>query len=488
MTFAEIIEKKTDSIAVPAFFPRGFLAFFGGFLIVFLIAFLILTMAPTAMMAAEPSSLYSDQTNYRRPTSYRLLGYSLPSKKRTVSPPDVSPAASVAAVSPLSEDETLYLTPPTAAAAKTESELEGMTAPPGAARYSLTEPPGVIPPPMIEETPEEEANPVDEPESGVEYPLSSGLKMSIPRTNGRSAISSFGESPDEDHLRTSFDLFSPAPRRSLCQGAMFKMGHLPNSGAKRSGINGLAGSLTLGFPLPDTDHPLLITPELSWNEFSFPKEDIPAMGDKVGLYSAGATARWLLPMSEVFLFDLSATLRWNSDFHASDSRALRVTGTGCAVLKMTDQSRLVLGASWTGLSGWSVLPVAGIFWQPTDDFYLDATFPRPKIAKRLDCFTGGQPSDAPYWGYAAGGFEGDRSIFQAEPERPGGGRPTAELTYWDYRFVLGLERRSESDLNWAIEGGVVFGRELKLHGRNGFAYNHELHPEPTGVVNLKIFY
>lgn len=398
-------------------------------------------MSPLA--AGEPSVpesplLYTGHLNYAKPSSFGFLGYSNPKQPAPI-PPSLDDQKKSGVSGTVPATEPLLKITQTNAETSLVSEI-------GAPTYGQPE--------------------------GETVVYDPGANFSV-------------ISPDD---RVGLFLLEPRPtRESLFQGVAASMGYLPNTGNRKSGMTQLDGSATIGLPFPDTDHPLLLTPDIQWTDLSFPDAWRSVTGEKAGLYSVGGEIRSLAPLTEQLMFDLAVGLHWNSDFHSSDSKSLRITGRGCAVIQTGETSRLIFGAAYSDLSDWPVVPIAGILLKPSDDILLDLYFPRPKIAKRLTCCkdpNGGNP----YWIYLAGELDRNRWTFRPKDSS---GQNDYELTSSDWRIFGGIERRVADEIGWAVEGGLVFGRDLEiqpLHTGNGGGLTNEIHPETTGVVRLKIMY
>ena len=80
------------------------------------------------------------------------------------------------------------------------------------------------------------------------------------------------------------------------------------------------------------------------------------------------------------------------------------------------------------------------------------------------------------------------SIRPDGPERNAWGT-NALVTYYDYRILGGIEKRLTGDVNWAVEGGLVFSRHLEYEGWTPAGYaDGNIHPKPAGVVRLRVDY
>lgn len=287
-----------------------------------------------------------------------------------------------------------------------------------------------------------------------------------------------------------------APRNSFFQRLDFDLSYIPNTKVERSGLTDLNLSATFAVPSPTVESPLLFKPIFSWTQIDLPKSVEKNLGQQLHLYSPGLETQYLLPITESILLNLDAKIQWSSDLKANDSRMLRITGYGAGIWKMGSQSRLILGALYTDVGNIKILPVAGIIWMPSEDFYINAYFPNPKIAKRLDGFQClnyfSEKTATDYWLYFAGEFEGNQWVFQTKEKtinRNGSYGSTASLEYYDARCYAGLERRTADQIDWALEGGLVFIRHLDISSRDcDPGYSYEFEPKTTGFARLKIMY
>lgn len=428
-----------------------------------LLAFCLGTAAASAQeSSASKSFFYTGELNYSKPASFGWLGYSNPG--RTV------------AIPPSQEG--------TAGASGGVSAPSGLSGAAGAAGLSAPSDLSGV-----------ETRSVTRTAADGSFASTAVPPTFDENASGEIVYRSDAFQPSDDVSaddRVGIFLLEPRPvRESFFQGFAASMGYLPNTGDAQSGMTTLEGAATFGFPFPDSEHPLLLTPDIEWTDFTFPDAFQYATGEKASLYSTGGEVRTLLPLNERLMIDLAVGAHWNSDFSSSDSDSLRITGRGCAIVKTDASSRLIFGAAYSDISDWTVVPIAGILLKPSEDLLLDLYFPRPKIAKRLTCCKDPK-GETPYWAYLAGELDGNRWTFRS--------KETAfprdyEMTYYDWKLLAGIERRVSDEINWAVEGGLVFGRHLKIEplgdgygdGSAG-GFGGETHPETTGVVRLKIMY
>ena len=329
------------------------------------------------------------------------------------------------------------------------------------------------------------------PADGYTTQLPSPVLDAPPPSGYYSAIGEGGRLEEADALSSFFT--APTTRRAGFFQQIRGMGeYIPNVGERRSGMTTFGGSVRFAFPFPDAEHPLMITPHFSWTDLSTAQALEPIFGEKVGLYTGGLKAELYAPLSPCFLLNAGFGASWNSDLKSSSSDALRLTGQVVGIFKMCGTARIILGASYQNIANWRVVPIFGIGWRPDDDSYIDATFPRAKAARRITWMQGlpeAENGDSPYWIYATGELTGNRwSISPDGPLRDDWGTK-ALVTYYDYRILGGIEKRLAGDVNWAVEGGLVFSRHLEYAGWTPIGYvDNNIHPKPAAVFRLRLDY
>lgn len=422
----EFFGRSVPSVPAPLFLAIGL--WFAG----------ALSSLPGQESSSNQPLLYTGRLNYAKPSSFGFLGYSNPNRTAPIRP------------------------------ALDDGKNFGVSGTPPAAE------------PLLQIT---QTNAETSLFSDTNGPMSGaiGTEMAVYDPYANSSVIS----PND---RVGLFLLEPRPmRESLFQGFTASMGYLPNTGNRKSGMTELGGSATIGLPFPDSDHPLLLTPDIKWTDFTFPDVWRPAIGEKAGLYSVGGEIRSLAPLTDQLMLDLAVGVHWNSDFYSTDSKSLQITGRGCAIIQTTQTSRLIIGAAYCDLPDWPVVPIAGILLKPSDDLALDLYFPRPKLAKRLESCK--DPNgETPYWIYLAGELDRNRWTFWSKETNS---QIDYEMTSGDWRILGGIERRVADEIGWAVEGGLVFGRDLKIKPSktgNAGGLTGEIDPKTTGVVRLKIMY
>ena len=315
--------------------------------------------------------------------------------------------------------------------------------------------------------------------------------LDTPPAGYYSAIGEGGQLEEADSL-SSFFSEQIVRRPRFFQQVRGSAEYIPNVGERRSGMTTFGGSVRFAFPFPDANHPLMITPRFSWTDLSTAQALEPIFGDKVGLYTGGLQADLFAPLSPCFLLNAGFGASWNSDMKSSSRDALRLTGQVVGIFKICQTGRIIVGASYQNIADWRVVPVFGIGWQPDDDFYIDATFPRAKASRRITWMRGVpeiEDGNSPYWIYATGELTGNRWAVRPEgPLRDVWGK-SALISYYDYRILGGIEKRLAGDVNWAVEGGLVFSRHLEYSGGTTIGYaDYNVHPKTAGVVRLRVDY
>ncbi|MBQ2790526.1 MAG: hypothetical protein IJE97_12895, partial [Thermoguttaceae bacterium] len=161
---------------------------------------------------------------------------------------------------------------------------------------------------------------------------------------------------------------------------------------------------------------------------------------------------------------------------------------------------------------WKTIPVGGLVWKPRDDFYLEATIPYPKIAKRVDLGVVDKNINAsPHWIYVAGEVGGNIWAFETASMRDVESRPfatpnvdaeleerrrdaiwagrQARVRYFDFRVFAGIETKTGRDVDWALEGGVALVRELAIQTIDGGPkLDRRYTPSAVGIVRFRASY
>jgi len=240
-------------------------------------------------------------------------------------------------------------------------------------------------------------------------------------------------------------------RDGIFQKLFFTGTWLPQIENDSLGWGDFETGVVLGFPFFRRDTPLLVTPRFGVHLLDAPTSlDLP---DQV--YDSAVELRHLRRFGAgPWAMDVAVTLGYYSDFETNDSDAFRVTGRGLVVYEATSGAKWVLGVAYLNRSGVSVLPVGGVIFEPTPDTKYELILPRPRIARRL---SSSAPGADERWIYVGGEFGG--GVWSIV-------RPATQtqdlLTYYDYRALVGYERKITGGLSRRFELGYVFGRRLEF--------------------------
>ncbi len=283
-------------------------------------------------------------------------------------------------------------------------------------------------------------------------------------------------------------MLEPRPiRESLFQGVSAIFSYLPNTGKDQLGQYQITGSMTFGIPFPAKDSPLLISPLFSWTEMDMPYQTETFFGQQKKLVKTGLSLEYLLPVSNSVLLDGNLQILYASDGKAGGNETIRLIGYGALVWKIGPTAELVGGAFYNDVSDTSVIPIGGLLWKPSDDLYWEILFPRPKVAWRLPPALCGNSQDLPYWIYLAGEYTTERWEIETENNIDWRDAFYSALKYEDIRILAGIERKGTDQVNWALEGGVVLDRELKINGTNK-NYYQKIRPDTVGFARFKVMY
>ena len=213
------------------------------------------------------------------------------------------------------------------------------------------------------------------------------------------------------------------------------------------GISGLDTSLTVAIPLGSFENLLLVTPGFKVDYLNGPADvDTPPR-----LYDVGLDLMWRKQFNDRWGSMVAVRPAVSSDFKTSDD-AIRMTGRALATWQwVPERLSLLFGVVYLDRNDLPVLPGVGLIWTPSPEWRLDATFPRPKLARRV-AFVPRQRED---WVYLSGRLGGRTWAVERQPG------VSDQLTLRDYRLSLGWERMAEGGAGWFVEAGYVFGRELE---------------------------
>jgi hypothetical protein len=209
----------------------------------------------------------------------------------------------------------------------------------------------------------------------------------------------------------------------------------------------------VGLPAPLREWPLLIT--AGWNLTLINGPTVTDLPPR--LYLAYADFMWLPQVVRGYTVLLSVVPSVFGDFQ---EHQFRLTGKGLLICDLVPQRlQLVAGVLYLNRENLRLLPAGGAIWTPEDWLRLELLFPKPKFAFRYHAGPGFED-----WVYATAEFGGNTWPI----ERADGTRDN--MTYLDYRLLVGTERKLDGGAGYRLEFGYVLGRDLSFtSGRGDFA-------------------
>ena len=190
--------------------------------------------------------------------------------------------------------------------------------------------------------------------------------------------------------------------------------------------------------------PLRIIPGFSLNYMSGPNvSDLPPR-----LYEASLEVAGTYQLQNSWVLDVGLRPMLNGDFKYVNSDTFRLQGHAVASRPISQETQGVFGFIYLAREDISVLPVAGVVWQPNPDVKWELIFPKPKLAVRVGGFTDNG------WLYLRSELGGNSWSI----ERANGHRDVA--TYRDIRLIAGYEAILPEGFAAQFEAGWVFSRKL----------------------------
>lgn len=249
---------------------------------------------------------------------------------------------------------------------------------------------------------------------------------------------------------------------------------LPRNGTGASGENyGMTDFEIFGTfaaPFPTADTPLLITPGygMHWLDGA----QTPDMPPR--LYDIYVDLVWITKPMEGWTNIVGATPGYWGDLENYTSDGFRVKGKQILIYDwIPGRVQVVGGVLFLSRRDIYLLPVGGIIWTPNDDWRIEATFPRPKIARRLTW-----DGVTENWFYLAGEFGGDSWAV----ERTSGADDNLILR--DLRAILGWERKMDGGAHQRVEIAYVFNRSVEYTS----GLPPEFYPESTVMLRAGVTY
>lgn len=232
------------------------------------------------------------------------------------------------------------------------------------------------------------------------------------------------------------------------------------------GVTEIETFAQVGLPAPIIEWPLLVTPGFNMAMIRGPTvADLPSR-----LYLAYVDLMWLPQIVKGYTLLFSVVPSVFGDFDAHD---FRLTGKGLLIVDLIpDRLQFVGGVLYLNRENLRLLPAGGVIWSPTDWTRLELIFPKPKLAARFNVGTGFED-----WIYTTAEFGGN-----TWPIVRAGGQHD-NVTYIDYRILVGFERKLDGGAGYRLEAGYVFGRSISFTSGQG-----DFDPQDTFMLRGGITY
>lgn len=188
------------------------------------------------------------------------------------------------------------------------------------------------------------------------------------------------------------------------------------------------------------------------------------------LYTGQLEFKWFGQIATPVFYEVAFMPALFTDGNNTGSDALRLQGRGVGYLALSEQTQLVLGATYLDRKDVPVLPVFGAIHSPRDGVKFELVFPRPRIMERVGSNEYGET-----WVYAAGELGGGSWAIERQDGRDD------IASYRDYRLMVGLEQRNSPAWTAAIEAGYAFGRALEYESGRG-----DYDPDDTLLLRVSL--
>ena len=270
--------------------------------------------------------------------------------------------------------------------------------------------------------------------------------------------------PDPDAPRDS--------RQGLFQKVSLDATWLAPGNSSGLGMTDLEARCTLGLPAPTREWPMLVSPGFAMHWLDVP----PGVDLPNRVYDANIQFRWLPRINERVLLNLAVTPGVYRDFDSETTGGVRTTVDLAGVWISSPRSKFVLGVSYRDRLESNWIPIAGWLWRPTPEWRFDLLFPEPKVRRRV-YWLSPPGSDTEDWLYVAGEWADSVWAFT----RSDGSAD--RFAYKDLRLLFGLQRDALGGVDWRIEAGYVFSRQIRTQSGLG-----EFNPSGTAMLRAGVQY
>lgn len=236
-------------------------------------------------------------------------------------------------------------------------------------------------------------------------------------------------------------------------GSSVTAGWLSGGGSQAVDMTELDVATNLVTLNPFTDNAYFsLTPRFGWQQLDLASGDLlPA-----DLYQVSAMFAATKAFSETVQMTLGIAPGYSSDGNASGSDAFRISAVANIAWQKNARSKWLVGVAATGRDDLPVLPFVGWIGTPNDNWRIELTAPRPRLAYRLIA----NERKRDHWLYLAGEFGGGSWAVDHNGQDD-------LLTLRDFRLITGWEAKREGLLSPKVEFGYVFGRVAEYDSGGG---------------------
>lgn len=193
--------------------------------------------------------------------------------------------------------------------------------------------------------------------------------------------------------------------------------------------------------------------------FSYTDIDAPTvLGLPTELFETELGLAWMRRINERWMMRFMAGASFATDGNNSTSDAWRFRGGVFALYRRNPEWTWTFGAMALGRNDLPVVPAIGVIYQPNPAIRFDLIMPRPRISFLL-----ADNGPRQQWGYLGAALNG--TTWGVE----GANRTDDQLTYGDFRAVIGWESTPTQERGmpftrgrkWGAEIGYVFSRDFE---------------------------
>jgi hypothetical protein len=167
-------------------------------------------------------------------------------------------------------------------------------------------------------------------------------------------------------------------------------------------------------------------------------------------------------------YEIALRVGFFTDFEGSAREGLRFPGHAVMFLQLSEDQQLVLGLDYLDRDDVAILPVVGASLHLTSRLWVEAIFPKPRIAFRIG---------PERWFYLAARMGGGMWAIERVS------REDDVVTYRDYQVVLGIQQDHLEGHIAFLEVGVAFDRALEY--RSGIG---DYQPGNSAIVRTVLRY